>query len=294
MKIADRLFAFRVRFDRSPLPPEELAATLDIDFNTYDDWENHTCVTTFYAETEPERESALAKFRAAREIWEPELGVLVSDPELTEIPKEEWSESWKKYFHPIEISERLLISPSWLDPALLPGQKKLVIDPGMSFGTGQHATTLYCLKCIDRLSAEAIPDSLLDAGCGSGILSIAGALAGIPHIDAFDLDPDAVKIAAENLALNGFSTITPTVGDAAVYPGRPEKYALVCANILGHLLIQFRRNIASWVRPGGHLVLAGILNREFDEVSAAYAELNMREVERFTLREWTGGLFRAL
>ena len=295
MKIADRLFAFRVSLGESPLEAGELFSTLDADFNTYDDLDNHTSVTTFYCATVADREALLAKFRAAQKIWESDLGVKVGGIELVEIPKEEWSESWKKYFHPIEISDRLLVSPSWLSPQLKPKQKKLVIDPGMSFGTGQHATTLYCLKCIDRLSAAANPpDSLLDAGCGSGILTIAGALAGIPVIDAFDLDPDAVKIAAENLALNGFPAIRPTVGDAAVYPGRPEKYALVCANILGHLLIQFRHNIVRWVRPGGHLVLAGILEKEFDAVSQAYTELGLAEVERFTLREWTGGLFRAV
>ena len=86
--------------------------------------------------------------------------------------------------------------------------------------------------------------------------------------------------------------MTPTVGDAAVYSGRPEKYDLVCANILAHLLLAFRENIVSWVRPGGYLALAGILTGEFDALSRAFQELGFRELERRTLREWTSGLFR--
>lgn len=86
--------------------------------------------------------------------------------------------------------------------------------------------------------------------------------------------------------------IAPETGNAADWQGRPEKYDVVCANILGHLLISFRFNIVSWVAPGGSLVLAGILERDFDKVSASYAELGMIEVERFTDREWTGGVFR--
>ena len=133
---------------------------------------------------------------------------------------------------------------------------------------------------------------MLDAGCGSGILSIAAALRGYAPVDAFDNDPDAVRIAAENFELNHIDTVTPVVGDAAVWQGRPEQYDLVCANILGHLLIAFRENIVTWVRPGGYLTLAGILSTEFDRVAAAFTELGFTEVDRETLREWTSGLFR--
>ena len=134
--------------------------------------------------------------------------------------------------------------------------------------------------------------SLLDAGCGSGILSIAAALLGYSPVDCFDNDPEAVEVCRENLERNRITGVTPTVGDAAVYSGRPEKYDLVCANILAHLLLAFRENIVSWVRPGGYLALAGILTGEFDALSRAFQELGFRELERRTLREWTSGLFR--
>lgn len=101
-----------------------------------------------------------------------------------------------------------------------------------------------------------------------------------------------MRIAAENLALNRIGTVSPVVGDAAVWQGREERYDLVCANILGHLLVAFRNNIVNWVRPGGYLTLAGILSTEFDGVAAAFIELGFEELDRETLREWTSGLFR--
>jgi len=172
----------------------------------------------------------------------------------------------------------------------LPGQKVLEINPGMSFGTGQHATTNYCLKCIDRFAGQK--KSLLDAGCGSGILAIAGALLDYGPIDAFDFDPEAVTVSAENASLNHVAEkISLSVGNAADWQGRKEKYDLVCANILGHLLIAFRFNIVSWVAPDGVLVLSGILDRDFDKVSAAFAEVGMKEVERFKDKDWTSGIF---
>ena len=110
---------------------------------------------------------------------------------------------------------------------------------------------------------------------------------------AFDFDPEAVRMSAENFTLNKVSEkIELSVGDAGVYPGRAEKYDLVCANILGHLLITFRFNIVKWLKPDAHLVLAGILEKDFDRVSDAFAEAGLVELERETIREWTGGVFR--
>ena len=225
------------------------------------------------------------------EEWR-EYGVEIVEIEPFEIRREDWAEVWKKYFDLIPISERLIIKPSWLKCDPLPGQKVLEIDPGMSFGTGQHATTSFCLKMVDKLSTDPEVRSLLDAGCGSGILAIAGALLGYDPVDAFDYDPDAVNIAAENLARNHISGVEPEIADAATYQGRPEQYDLVCANILGHLPKAYRHNIAGWVRHGGYLALAGILSTEFDSLSKAFCEIGFEEVERETLREWTSGLFR--
>jgi len=166
------------------------------------------------------------------------------------------------------------------------------IDPGMSFGTGQHATTLFCLGVLDSEAKPGRRLSVLDAGCGSGILAIAASKLGYGPIGAFDYDPDAVAVAKENIRKNGISNVSPTVDDAALYRGCADGYDLVCANILGHLLKAYRHNIASWVKPGGLLALSGILTTEFDGVAGAFSELGFAEIRRGTLREWTGGLFR--
>ncbi|MST98463.1 50S ribosomal protein L11 methyltransferase [Victivallaceae bacterium BBE-744-WT-12] len=269
----------------------EMLAALELESSSFEDKENkRVCHTIYAADPETAAENLALVTNAVKE-WTP-LGVRISAIEPFELKKEDWAEVWKKYFDVIPVSETLVIKPSWLDVQRKPGMAVVEIDPGMSFGTGQHATTYYCLKTIDRLAGKPGVKSMLDAGCGSGILTIAAALRGYDPVDAFDNDPDAVRIAAENLALNRIGTVSPVVGDAAVWQGRAEQYDLVCANILGHLLVAFRNNIVSWVRPGGYLTLAGILSTEFDGVAAAFIELGFEELDRETLREWTSGLFR--
>ena len=270
-------------------PASELLNALEVDFSSFFDRENCTVRHTVYALTMEGAEENRARLSAALDEWR-EFGVELTMGEIFTIAKSDWAEAWKKYFKPVAISDQLLIRPAWLDDEPLPGQKVLEINPGLSFGTGQHATTNYCLKCIDRFAGQK--KSLLDAGCGSGILAIAGALLGYGPIDAFDFDPEAVAVSEENAQLNNVaSQINLSVGNAADWQGRAEKYDLVCANILGHLLIAFRFNIVSWVAPDGVLVLSGILDRDFDKVSAAFAEVGMKELERFKDKDWTSGIF---
>ncbi len=270
-------------------PASELLNALEVEFSSFFDRENCTVRHTVYALTMEGAEENRTRLSAALDEWR-EFGVELTMGEIFTIAKSDWAEAWKKYFKPVAISGKLLIRPAWLDDEPLAGQKVLEINPGMSFGTGQHATTNYCLKCIDRFAGQK--KSLLDAGCGSGILAIAGALLGYGPVDAFDFDPEAIAVAEENAQLNKVaSRINLSVGNAADWQGRAEKYDLVCANILGHLLIAFRFNIVSWVAPDGFLVLSGILDRDFDKVSAAFAEVGMKEVERFKDKDWTSGIF---
>lgn len=292
MKIDEILYCFRIEdLDGDGGVLYELLSALELDHSSWFDRETCRVWHTVYATSPEARDEALARVRAELPGWR-EIGVETGGEETFDLRREEWAEAWKKFFKPIEVSPRLLVRPEWLDDRPKSGQKLLTVDPGMSFGTGQHPTTLFCLQTIDRLSLDPGVKSLLDAGCGSGILAIAGAMLGYAPVDAFDFDPDAVKSAVENLARNRVSGIVPAVADANDYPGRPEGYDLVCANILGHLLRAFKVRISSWVKPGKYLCLAGILNREFDAVSADYAALGFEELERSTLKEWTSGLFR--
>lgn len=269
----------------------EMLSALEVEFSTWIDRENRRVIHTVYSLDLAGADAAEEQIREQMDFWK-EIGINIDNIQRSVLSGIDWSEAWKKYFHPIEISDRLLILPSWLENPQRPGQKVLTIDPGMSFGTGQHATTLFCLKVIDKLGAEKAGMSLLDAGCGSGILAIAGSLCGFAPIDAFDFDPDAVMITKENMELNKVSGFEPVTADAADYQGRAEKYDLVCANILAHLLKSFKTNIASWVKSGGYLALAGILEEEFQSVVDAYTALGFELIEAETLKEWRSGLFR--
>ena len=294
MKIAEMLYCFRVEdLDGDGGLLDELLSALEFDHSSWFDRENRLVWHTVYSATPELRAAARKRFEDELPNWR-ELGVSVGDIGEFDLKSEEWTVAWKKFFKSLEISPRLLVRPEWLDDLPKPGQKLLSVDPGMSFGTGQHPTTLYCLQTIDRLSQTGEVRSLLDAGCGSGILAIAGTLLGYDPVDAFDFDPDAVASAKENLARNGVTTVIPTVGDANEYPGRAGGYDLVCANILGHLLRAFKVRIASWVKPGKYLCLAGILNEEFDALSVDYAASGFEEIGRETLKEWTSGLFRKI
>ena len=150
----------------------ELLAGLEVDFSSYENREEGTIVHTVYAQTREQAETALAEVGKLLPEWR-SFGAELEAGAVYELNKADWAEAWKKFFKPLEISDTLLVRPSWENVSPKPGQAVLTIDPGMSFGTGQHATTLYCLGVIDRLAGKAGVSSMLDAGCGSGILAIA-------------------------------------------------------------------------------------------------------------------------
>ena len=206
-------------------------------------------------------------------------------------PDEDWTLSYRLHFKTTVISPRLVVVPTWETYTPAAGQKALRIDPGMAFGTGNHATTRACLEYI----AEAVPAaSFLDVGCGSGILAVAAKLLGFGAVNGFDLDADAVHVAAETAALNGV-TIPFFRGDlSGLMPGNPEiaPADFVVANVLGPVLIRFVKRIASLVRPGGWLVLSGILDELYPEVKAAYEDVGFTEASSKLLGEWRTGLFR--
>ena len=287
----EKLFCFRLEDPSGEFEPAtELLDAMELQYSSFFDRENMSVVHTVYSESFNEAEELLASVKEMLPLWQ-EMDVEIIPGEIFELEKSEWADAWKKYFQPVEISDTLLVTPAWITPDAKPGQTVLKIDTGMSFGTGQHPTTFYCLEKIDEMADRV--SSMLDAGCGSGILAVAAALRGIKYVEGFDFDPEAVDMSRENLALNGLGAerVLFNCGDAGNYPGRAEKYDLVCANILGHLLITFRFNIVSWLKPDARLVLAGILQKDFDEVSRSFVELGLCELERKTIGDWTGGVF---
>jgi len=204
------------------------------------------------------------------------------------LPAKDWSNAWKAFFHVERVSQRIVTKPTWEPYTPQPGDCVIEIDPGMSFGTGQHETTRGCLRFLDRLTVgRPQPASFLDLGCGSGILSIAAAKLGCRPVRAIDIDEDSVTIAGENIASNGCAEhVTVGIGDVARLD-EPQRYDIVAANILAPILIEHATAIADTVAPGGHLLLAGILTTQYIAVRNAYLPLGMQESEINAEGEWT-------
>lgn len=293
VKVSDLLYGVKVTdFSGNPDLSFELLGALEADFSSYEDRETGAISFAAYAETPEARRDLCERLAANLDAWR-EMGVNFSDPECFDLKKEEWSEVWKKYFHILHIAANLVVRPSWLEYHARPGQVVVDIDPGMSFGTGQHATTAYCLRVLARYAGQPEYRRLLDAGTGSGILAIAGVKLGYHPVDAFDYDPDAVTVALENAALNRLASTAVHffTADATCFAAA-ERYDLAAVNILCPILRAHAPRIVSWVRPGGLLALAGILSGDFDALSRDFAAAGAVELERFTEKEWTSGLFR--
>ena len=213
---------------------------------------------------------------------------------LARVKREDWAESWKKHFPPIAIGDALLVKPSWSRRQPGKGQAVVILDPGLSFGTGQHPTTAFCLTELVRGRAARPGQSFLDIGTGSGILAISAAKLGYQPVHAFDFDPDCVRIARENARTNDVAgTIKITRGDVARLNLKPaQQFDLVCANLISNLLLAERRKIVSQVSADGTLVLAGILRKEFSLVHKGFAEIGWDFFRGKTVNEWRSGAFR--
>ncbi len=212
---------------------------------------------------------------------------------LAKIRHEDWAESWKRHFQPIVIGRDLLIKPSWSKKRPGKNQAVVVLDPGLSFGTGQHPTTAFCLQELVRCSKFGTPRSFLDIGTGSGILAIAAARLGYSPVRAFDFDPGAVRVARANARANQvLKKLRIIRGDVAKLPvWRTKQYDLICANLISSLLISESRRIVAQLKPRGTLVLAGILKSEFSQVAGVFEELGLKLAVKNSRNEWSSGSF---
>ena len=209
---------------------------------------------------------------------------------IEKVAREDWRHAWKKHFKAFEIGRHLLIRPSWSKRKARRNQRVIVLDPGLSFGTGHHATTRFCLEAIAVAAADRQIRSMLDIGTGTGILAIAAAKLGCRRVEAFDIDPVAVRVAQENACRNRARCFVHCA-DVTRLPLRTRnQFDLVCANLIDTVLIKQAARIVGRIKPGGRLVLAGILDAQFKSVAERYARLGWQVAHCKSDQGWTSAL----
>lgn len=197
--------------------------------------------------------------------------------------EEEWANEWKKYYHPVKITDRLTIKPTWEEYTPTADELVIELDPGMAFGTGTHPTTTLCLRTLERVIKPG--DTIVDVGCGTAILSIACAKMGAESVLALDLDPVAVQVARENVELNGESDkITVRAND--LLKGVDQKFDVVVANILAEIILLMTSSARDVIKPDGTFITSGIIKEKADLVRADLEANGFRIVDTITEEDW--------
>jgi ribosomal protein L11 methyltransferase len=266
---------------------------------TYTDLKKGTSsVSAYFTGKAPSREVCKEIRQGLKRIEDCGLKIEPASVSISKIRAQNWAESWRRHFPPIKIGGSLLIKPGWNQTRASKGQAVVILDPGLSFGTGQHPTTAFCLREIVRCRTAfrhgRLPPSLLDLGAGSGILAIAAAKLGFQPIRAIDFDSDAVRISRANARRNRVSDkIRIGRGDVSKLGTQPlRRFDVVCANLTSNLLIAERKKIAAQLKPGAVLILAGILKGEFADVQKVFENCGFRLLRAKSERGWRSGIFR--
>ena len=274
---------------------DEMLPVLELYPTSYFDRDEDVARMGLYYETEAERDAAHEKIQQGLSDWADFIDVDEIDVIPSEMIREDWSETWKKFFHTTKVSDRLVIKPSWEEyESTDETEVVLEIDPGMSFGTGNHGTTKACLQFIDKACALGKVEKFLDAGCGSGILSMAAVRLGCETVDAFDYDPEAVACTKENLDKMGFANDVNIFQDDLTTLELNQKYQVLVANILASVLLGCVDQLMAHLEegPNARLILAGILTEQYPEIKTTFEAAGLVEVESAQIDEWTSGVFK--
>lgn len=203
---------------------------------------------------------------------------------IADCATEDWVNNWKQYFHPMPIGEKLLIRPTWEDEYDPQGRKVLHIEPGLAFGTGSHPTTKLCLETLEKYITRG--STVLDIGCGSGILSIACLLLGAQKAVGVDIDSLAVKTAQANAVENGFDEKQFTVLQGNLSDKVTGKYTVVVANIVADIIMELNKDVGRFLEEDGVYITGGIIESREDEVLYSFAQNNLQVIERFEEKGW--------
>jgi ribosomal protein L11 methyltransferase len=295
----NRRWLWKISVATWPEAEEAVARLLERTFGqraaTYTDFKTGVTAVTLYLRNKPDwRGVTQAGLSLGLEqIRRCGLKVGAGRVSLKKVRWEDWAESWKRHFKPLAIGSSLMIQPSWSRRRAAQGKVTVVIDPGLSFGTGQHPTTGFCLRQLAAWRRPGEAQSVLDMGTGSGILAIAAAKLGYAPVEAIDFDGEAVRIARTNAGKNRVADRIRFRRQEVTRLARHSKakYTVVCANLVTDLLLAERGRILARLEEAGVLVLAGILKAEFARVRRAYESAGLCLAASRTEREWQSGAF---
>jgi len=209
-----------------------------------------------------------------------------------EIDEEDWANSWKKYYKPVKMSERLVAVPGWIDYTPEKNEKIIRMDPGMAFGTGTHETTRLCARLLDKYTASG--DYMLDVGSGSGVLAICASKLGAGYCLACDIDEVAVRTEKENALSNDCDNIecirSDLLSDVSFRDGRP--YDIVTANIIAEIILRLAPDVGRFIRKDGTLIVSGIVDSKEQMVAEELEKNGFEHVETLHENGWCGIVFR--
>lgn len=247
-------------------------------------------VRTFIAAADVE-ERTLDAIRQA--LWH--LGRMrkVGELQIQEREEEDWANSWKEHYRPLRAGRRTIIAPPWHGySAESDNDIVVILDPGMAFGTGTHPSSRLCLMALEQQLKPG--DTVFDVGTGSGILAIAAAKLGASQIDAVDIEPVAVRSAAENAERNGVAKQVRTSLGTADPDGQFQgPYDVVVANIISRILVELSRGLTKAVGPGGTLILSGVIESREPLVREAFEPRGFQLIHREQIDDWVGLTYRA-
>ena len=238
-------------------------------------------------ETFPAVLSRLREKLDAMRTEEPRFGALLIDTRM--VSEDAWAEVWKKYYKPFYAGSHLVVKPTWesFDPA--PGDRIIEIDPGMAFGSGTHETTGMCIALLEEVIRGG--ERVIDVGTGSGILAIAAALLGAGRVLAVDIDPDAVRVASENVVHNHVDHIVE-VQEGDLLKATDETCRICVANIISDIIISFCAPLKAHIEPGGLFICSGVVRERTEEVRSALLQAGYSVLKTEHRGEWTAFLCR--